>query len=105
VKLHIERLVIEGISLDGADAGAMQELLASELRAQLHRYPAQADIFGSGSVGSLDGGVLQLPENVTAQTLARQAARSIHQALGRTLTGGAAHWFQASPPINPSPHR
>jgi hypothetical protein len=79
LELHIDRLVLEGVAVDGAGA------LELALQERLHELLATGDLvphIGAGlHVAALDGGRIDLTERMQGQLLGRVVAERLHGTL------------------------
>jgi len=81
VRLHIERLVVEGLELSAADGAHLQGAIAEELSARLASAdPAQWTGF---SVPALAVGPIAIGEGAGPDLLGRSAGAALHQGLLR----------------------
>jgi len=79
VRLHIDRLVVEGLGLSGADAPRLRAALEAELSARL---AADESARWSGrAVPALPPGEVALAPGAGAETIGRQVAAALHAGL------------------------
>src|SRR5437764_15487352 len=84
VSLHIERLVIEGVSLQAGQAAQLQIAVQRELTRLLQRDGIGASLQG-GAVPALSAPAIQISSPFRPAVLGRQIARSVHQSLTRKI--------------------
>jgi len=98
--LHIERVVLEGVALDGHQRDQLRIRLEDELTRQLAGRPLAADLAGGAAVPRLDAAPVQLDPAATcgmAAHLASQVACSV----ATTLAGPAGPNTTTAGPAGP----
>ena len=84
INLHVERLVLDGLSMTNADDAAIQGAVESELVRLLSEESLPR--MSGGAVKNISGGEIQLgTENDPART-GQQIARVVHAALSSPRT-------------------
>jgi hypothetical protein len=85
IRLHIERLVLEGLSLEGRDPAQIQTAVAAELSRLLIAGGLAPDLAAGAARASLDGG--QIGGQGGASALGGQIAGAVYSALGGAQEG------------------
>lgn len=81
LRLHIDRLILDGLPVGYADRGALKAAVASELSRLLADRGLRAGLAAGGAVPSLPGGSIELPKETTPGGLGGQIARALHRSL------------------------
>jgi hypothetical protein len=84
VRLNIERVVLDGVRFNAAEAAQFQALLVRELTTLLRAGGLPADIAG-GAVPRVAAQSFVPPAMSQPAPLARAIAASVYQSLGRAL--------------------
>lgn len=84
ISLHIDRLVIEGIPLDGRQAARLQVAVQSELK-RLLEYSSERVPTASAAYAAATGTPLKFASNTGADALGRKIARNLHEVISRQL--------------------
>jgi hypothetical protein len=83
IKLHIERLILDGIPVRGDH----KEQIMAAVRTELHSLLATGGVaseFGCGaSIPIIRGGSIAAPEVHAPKKLGRQIAAAVHQGIGK----------------------
>jgi hypothetical protein len=91
IRVHVERLVLEGWELRHAERGIFERAVVAELTRLLERENEMSGLrgaMGGGAVPSLAGGQLQFGARDSAASLGTLVGRSVHHALvPSALTG------------------
>jgi hypothetical protein len=82
IRVHIERLVLDGLPLERRHAPAVRQAVETELARQLSGTDASASLRSIGATDSLPGGTITLGRTVTVAALGGQ----ISGALVRSFT-------------------
>ena len=89
LRLHIERLVIDGLPFAGRDAALFQSSLETELTRLLRDGRFSADGVHSVALASLPAAQCALGEAADARASGRRVAGTLYETLhGRAFTGG-----------------
>jgi hypothetical protein len=91
IVLHIERLVLDGVSLAAADHEALKATLAAEL-SRLLAGGLRSDLQPNGARSSVTGGSIELTYRAGVAQLGQQLAHAVHAGIGAPQTppaGGA----------------
>ncbi|MFY9553198.1 MAG: hypothetical protein WAV20_00805 [Blastocatellia bacterium] len=86
IRLHIERLILDGVRLDQRNRPGLHAAVESELTRLLLAGPLSQDLLAGGAVPSLTGTTVQLMSDVHPAELGSQIARSVFGA----ISGGPA---------------
>jgi hypothetical protein len=84
IELHIERLVLDGISLAPRDRGALQSSVETELTRLLTEGGLSTELAGGIALPSLPAGSLNLSAAGTPAQLGAQIARAVYDGIGGT---------------------
>lgn len=79
LRLHIERVVLDGVLLPAAEQPRFRAALAAELSRLFSAEPI--DAWRGGARARLDGGAVQLAVGGSAETWANQVAQSLFSTL------------------------
>jgi hypothetical protein len=83
VSLHIERLVLEGLPVEAADAPALQAAVEAELTRLLAEQGIAREMQAGGAYAETRGGILP-PHSWTApEVLGREIGRAVYGGIGR----------------------
>jgi hypothetical protein len=83
VRIHIERLVLNGLAVSAAEAPLIQEALQTELVRLIAEGGLSPGVLAGGAINSLGGGALRLKEGGTANELGEGIAGSVYGGIGR----------------------
>ena len=83
VKLHIERLVLDGIELSPADRPAFQAALEAELGRLLAQGGVGAELAGGRAVPAVRADGFQMNGDGSSVRLGQQVAQSVYGGIGR----------------------
>lgn len=81
INLHIERLVLEGLPLERAQAPLVQLAVEQELMRLLGAKRIGPDLMSGGAMPSARGGNLQFAREASPRQLGTQIAQSVHEGL------------------------
>lgn len=79
LRLHLERVVLDGVTLSAAEQPRFRAALAAELSRLFSAEPI--DAWRGGARARLDGGAVQLAVGGSAETWANQVAQSLFSTL------------------------
>jgi len=82
IRLHIERLVLDGLPLERRQAPQVQAALERELSRLLSAEGRGRDWRTDGAVARLKAPAIRLTKGNPPQAIGRDIAKSIHAALG-----------------------
>jgi len=80
--IHIERLVLEGISVPYHQHALLQQALQVELARLLAQGGLSPALLGGGAAPAVQAGALNLAEGAHPAEIGRQIARSVYSGLG-----------------------
>ena len=81
IRLHIERLVLDGLPLEAAHGPAVQAAVEAELRRLLAEGGLAPDLRQGGALAYARGADLHLSPTPVPDALGRQIGTAIHQSL------------------------
>jgi hypothetical protein len=83
LRVHVDRLVLDGFDFSAADAAHFESALRAELAHRLRMGGLSEEWQGGGSVEALRPAPVSLPEKPSAAQSGRAVARAIHGGLGK----------------------
>jgi hypothetical protein len=83
VNLHIERLILEGLTLQPGEHLQVRAAAESELSRLLAAQSWGQNLSAGGAVSRLSGGEIQLAEGTSPQHIGQQIARAVFGGLNR----------------------
>ena len=83
INLHIERLVLDGLSIDRTQGGKVRAAVEQELTRLLAAGGLSQQLGGGAPVPRLRGGNLKVAKGVEAGALGAKIARAVHEGIGR----------------------
>jgi hypothetical protein len=83
IRVHIERLVIEGLPVPPGQRPLIQAALEAELADRLAAGGTGTGLLAGGAIPRLAAGTIHLPPQPGAVALGRQIAGAIHTGLAR----------------------
>jgi hypothetical protein len=83
IRIHIERLVIEGLPVPPSQRPLIQAALEAELAGRLTALGPGPGLLADGAISRLAAGTMHLPAQPGAAALGRQIAGAIHAGLAR----------------------
>ena len=83
VRLHVERLVLEGIDLDAAGRPLLQAALETELGRLLAEGGVNPDLRAGGAMPAVRAAGFEMSGDGNAAGLGRQIARSVYGGIGQ----------------------
>lgn len=83
VNLHIERLVLDGITLSVRERAVLGTAVTTELTRLIHEGGLPANLPASGIVPSIPAGVIQLGNDHNPARLGQQIAQAVYGGNGR----------------------
>jgi hypothetical protein len=84
IRLHIERLVVDGFGLQRADGRAVKSAVQAELGRLLTGNGLRHELQQSGAVPRVRADTLQVGAKPSPRQLGTQIARSVYGAIGKT---------------------
>jgi hypothetical protein len=85
IHLHIERMVLEGVPLDGRQGPEVQASIERELARLLQGGGGTLPVSTSGRLAAVDGGAIRLAQSADASGLGEQIATAVYRGLGGQL--------------------
>jgi hypothetical protein len=79
--LHIDRLILDGLPYDTADASAIQRAVEAELSALVSEPTKQLCVRFGLSLSEVQGDAIQLHPNLRPAQTGKQIAKAVHSAL------------------------
>jgi hypothetical protein len=83
IRLHIDRLILEGASLNAREQPHFQAALKMELSRLLAERGLAGDLINGAAVNAVRGGTVQLRGEASGQGLGRQVAQAVYRGIGR----------------------
>lgn len=84
IEVHIERLVLEGLSLGAGDAMRLQVALEAELERSLSEL--QPELVRSGAAETAHGPAIEVTQGARPAELGSRIAQSVSQAVSQSLS-------------------
>ena len=84
IRLHIERLVVDGFSLQRADGRAVKAAVQNELTRLLGGNGLRHEFKQGGAVPQVNAGALEVGPKPSPRNLGTQIARSVYGGIGNT---------------------
>jgi hypothetical protein len=82
ITVHIERLVLDGLTVTPAERPAMRVAVEKELTRLLARDGLSHQLRSAGALPRVTGGNLRLSQGNKPAQLGRQVARAVHSGIG-----------------------
>jgi hypothetical protein len=82
IRLHIERLVLDGLPVTGAQGPQIKAALETELRRLLSVHGVSRELASGGAVPSVRAPGLAIARGASAARVGTQIARSLHGGIG-----------------------
>lgn len=83
IRLHIERLVLDGLPSAGADRALLRAAVAGELARLLAAGGLDRDLAAGGAVARLSAPPIRFGRGERPDAIGRAVARSVHAGIGR----------------------
>jgi hypothetical protein len=83
INLHIERLVLDGLSLERTQGGRLRAAVEHELQRLLAAGSLAPQLMSGGAVPSLGGGTMKSEPGSGPAVLGQRIARSVYGRIGR----------------------
>ena len=83
IRLHIERIVLDGLPVDRTQSGRVRAAVVNELTSLLTTGGLGPECIASGAVPSVRGRDLLVEKGSGASEVGKQIARSVHAGIGR----------------------
>lgn len=88
VRVHIERLVLDGLPLASGDAGRLRAAVERELSQQLAQGGLAAELLSGGALPEVAAPAFSLGQHTTAAAPAPESALDAGRQIGRSIYGG-----------------
>jgi hypothetical protein len=83
VRIHIDRLVLEGFDYSPHEVALLESALGSELSRRLETGGISQELLGGGSVDAVNVSNISLPQKPSAGQSGRAIARAIHGGISK----------------------
>ncbi|MBH5369759.1 hypothetical protein [Bradyrhizobium glycinis] len=83
IRLHIERLVLDGLQLKDSDSAALKASLEAELGRLLTESGINSEIGGSGALPCVDAAPMQVRRDATPAQIGSGIAQSVFSGIGK----------------------
>lgn len=83
IKLHIERMVMEGLPLDRTQSGRVRAAVEGELTRLLATGGVALEFSAGGAVTALRGGVVRIKKSSSPRAMGKEIAAALHYGIGR----------------------
>ncbi|SFH98792.1 hypothetical protein [Bradyrhizobium sp. cf659] len=83
IRLHIERLVIDGLRLNGSDGALLKASLEAELGRLLADRGVSGEIAAGGAVPCVDAAPMQVTREATPAQIGRGIAHSVFSGIAK----------------------
>jgi len=84
IRLHIERLVLDGLPVTAADAPRVKAALEAELTRLLAAGGLRADLAAGGAVPSVQAPPISSARGVSSTQLGTRIAQAVHGGIGES---------------------
>jgi hypothetical protein len=82
ISVHIERLVLDGLSLPRRDRARLQIAVEEELARLLVSGSLASDLRSPGLLSSVTGGTVEVPSDEAPHLLGKRIAQAIYRGIG-----------------------
>jgi len=82
IELHIERLVLDGFTMDPRNRAEVQTAVEEELTRLLMTRGLSAELLSAGSVRSIGAGEINTTNQTSPTQLGNHVAQAVHNRLG-----------------------
>jgi len=82
IKLHIERLILDGLPIERQQQGALQTAVGEELTRLLSIGGLRSELISGRAVRSISAGEIQVTDQVASGRLGAQIAQAVHSGIG-----------------------
>lgn len=83
LRIHIDRLVLEGFDYSPREIVALKSALGSELSRRLNAIGVSRELLGGGSMDAIKVGNISLPHKPPAGQSGRAIARAVHGGISK----------------------
>jgi hypothetical protein len=85
ISVHIERLILDGLTIPPSRHGLLQAAIAAELSRSLAAGGLAPGLLSGGAVSDVRGGNVQLTGQASPSDLGRQIARAVYGGIGKWI--------------------
>ena len=83
IRVHIERLILDGLSVPHSQRSRLQTAIEEELAHLLTNGTLAIDLQTHGLLSSLNGGTIELTGNEGPHTLGKLIAQAVYRGIGQ----------------------
>jgi len=83
LRIHIDRLVLEGFDYSPREVAALESALGRELSHRLNTIGVSRELLGGGSVDAVKVGDISLPQKPSSGQSGRAIARAVHGGISK----------------------
>jgi hypothetical protein len=83
LRIHIDRLVLEGFDYSPREVAALESALGRELSQRLNANGVSQELLGSGSMAAIKVGNISLPQKPSPGQSGRAIAGAVHGGISR----------------------
>jgi hypothetical protein len=83
IRLHIERLILDGVTLSAAERPRLQAAVEMELGRLLGERGIANGLESGVAIDAVRGGTVQLPREVSGTGLGKQVALAVYGGIGK----------------------
>lgn len=83
IRVHIERLILDGLSVPHSQRSRLQTAIEEELTHLLTNGTLAIDLQTHGLLSSLNGGTIELTGNDDPRLLGKQIAQAVYRGIGQ----------------------
>lgn len=83
ISIHIERLILDGLSVPHRQRLQLQAALEAELARLLAAEGLSADLSTGGTLPVINGGVIHMQDGENPAQLGRRIAQAVYRGIGR----------------------
>ena len=83
IRLHIDRLILDGVSLSARERPHLQAAVEMELGRLLAEGGIAIGLENGVALDAVRGGAVQLPREVSGKGLGKQVAQAVYGGIGR----------------------
>ena len=82
IELHIERLILDGLTIEPLDRGELQATVGEELTRLLSSGGLRSDLLSARAVRSISAGEIEVTNQMAPARLGNQIAQAVHSGIG-----------------------
>ncbi|MHB8595735.1 MAG: hypothetical protein ACYDER_02865 [Ktedonobacteraceae bacterium] len=83
IRVHIERLILDGLSVPHSQRSRLQTAIEEELAHLLANGTLAVDLQTHGLLSSLNGGTIELTGNEEPRLLGKRIAQAVYRGIGQ----------------------